>query len=140
LTFEHTLRSVHLQVPDSPALAFSKNFSLQVWVKPDSWSDVMGWQREPGADALPVSACCARHPRHPRHPRITAAPTVFARIFCPHPVTCWRGQGGRRSLQRRGHGATGLVSTVCARVCTSVRVHVRGVQCRLPACMHDVHV
>jgi hypothetical protein len=40
--------SIHIQVPDSPVLAFSKNFALQVWVKPDSWSDVPGWQREPG--------------------------------------------------------------------------------------------
>jgi hypothetical protein len=34
--------SVHVQVPDSPQLSFSKNFSLQVWVNPETWSDVPG--------------------------------------------------------------------------------------------------
>ena len=74
-------RTVHVQVPDSPVISFSssKNFSLQIWysceavftcvrvltvsevltgqlvmgrVNPETWSDVPGWQREPGWPAL----------------------------------------------------------------------------------------
>ena len=56
-------------------------------------------------------------------PRIAApACRLSVHPFAGHPVTCWRGQGGRRSLQRRGHGATGLASTVSrTRACAPTR-------------------
>ncbi|EKX35821.1 hypothetical protein GUITHDRAFT_165866, partial [Guillardia theta CCMP2712] len=49
-------RSVRVEVPNGSNLLFG-SFSMQVWVKPKSWSDEEGYQREPG---WPVILCKSR--------------------------------------------------------------------------------
>lgn len=46
LVVEH--RSVHVEVPDCPALRLSSSFSVSTWVCLDTLSDVPGYQKEGG--------------------------------------------------------------------------------------------
>lgn len=90
--------SVHMQVPDSTVLAFSKNFSLQVWVNPETWSDVLGWQREPGWPALlaKTRSWCdgfgiygSKHGH--QHPTIYMYVNEWNKFYvkCPVPLQTW---------------------------------------------------
>jgi len=46
LVVEH--RSVHVEVPDCPALRLSSSFSVSTWVCLDTLSDAPGYQKEGG--------------------------------------------------------------------------------------------